>query len=286
MRTESIIPENITVGDRRRAIIPEKVAALKESMRALGMLQPITVYAPTDEQVDLVAGAHRLQAAIELGWDGIDAVILTGDELHAQLAEIDENLCRSNLTPTQEAEHIAKRKEIWQALRDAKRHMDGEPESERIPPTLTGRGNEGFATETEKATGQSKRRVNEAVRRATEVCQEARDLIRGTKLDTGTFLDRLAKAGVSAKEQIDRVRDALDALADKEKADALSREAAARRKAAKDDAYAACNEISAFLFEKLTTREWAALIDKFERAGWTTPAKSLRNWEPPQAKAA
>lgn len=31
------------------------------------------------------------------------------------------------------------------------------------------------------------RAITRAVRRATEVCQEARDLIRGTKLDTGTL---------------------------------------------------------------------------------------------------
>lgn len=39
--------------------------------------------------------------------------------LHAQLAEIDENLFRANLTPTQEAEHLAKRKEIWDAMKSA-----------------------------------------------------------------------------------------------------------------------------------------------------------------------
>ena len=52
---------------------------------------------------------------------------------------------------------------------------------------------EGFAASTAAATGKSKAAVNKAIRRATAVCQEARDLIRGTALDTGSYLDGLAK---------------------------------------------------------------------------------------------
>ena len=107
----------------------------------------------------------------------IPAVVLTGDALHAQLAEIDENLCRANLTPTQEAEHLAKRKEIWEAMQAAK------SDATCITLPKTGRGNTQFAADTAKATGVDKSTVTRAVRRATEVCQEARDLIRGTKLD-------------------------------------------------------------------------------------------------------
>lgn len=47
------------------------------------------------------------------------------------------------------------------------------------PPPQT----EGFASETAAVTGQTKKSVNRAIRRATAVCQEARDLIRGTALD-------------------------------------------------------------------------------------------------------
>ncbi len=53
---------------------------------------------------------------------------------------------------------------------------------------------EGFASETAAITGKNKATINRAIRRANEVCQEARDLIRGTGLDTGAYLDRLALA--------------------------------------------------------------------------------------------
>ena len=39
----------------------------------------------------------------------------TANEIDRQLWEIDENLIRSELTATQQAEHLAKRKELWHA---------------------------------------------------------------------------------------------------------------------------------------------------------------------------
>ncbi|MEO0376543.1 MAG: hypothetical protein AAF329_18355 [Cyanobacteria bacterium P01_A01_bin.17] len=90
-----------------------------------------------------------------------------------QLWEIDENLIRSELTATQQAEHLAKRKELW-----GMRNVAG-----RIPPTKP-QHEKGFAHETECQTGVSKRRINEAISRAEGVTEEARDAIRGTDLDT------------------------------------------------------------------------------------------------------
>ena len=76
----------------------------------------------------------------------------------------------------------------------------GETEVEQVaPPQFAGQlggarpQTEGFAASTAAVTGKSKTAVNKAIRRATAVCQEARDLIRGTALDTGSDLDSLAK---------------------------------------------------------------------------------------------
>lgn len=92
---------------------------------------------------------------------------------------------RYERAPTQEAEHIARRKEIWEAMRAKPGQLD---------PVYGGRGNEGFAASTAKATGKSKETTDRAVRRATEVCQEARDLIRGTKLDNVTPIRKASGA--------------------------------------------------------------------------------------------
>ena len=72
---------------------------------------------------------------------------------------------RSELTPTQMAEHLAKREELTAARR----------ESGASCTTLTGRGNKQFAAETAAATGVDKRRVQEAISRAEGVTQEARE---------------------------------------------------------------------------------------------------------------
>ncbi len=94
----------------------------------------------------------RLAAARALGWETIAAFVLDSDtgNLEAELIEIDENLCRAELTPAQRAAAIARRKQIWEALH---------PESGSICATLTGRGNVGFAADTAKAAGMTKQSI-------------------------------------------------------------------------------------------------------------------------------
>lgn len=114
------------------------------------------------------------------------------------IAEIDENLCRAELTPTQEAEHLARRKQVWEAMRASA------AVSEQLVPKLSTRGREsegrpeGFASSTSAATGKSKQDINRAIRRVAEVCQEARDLIQGTKILSqrlGTLADSRSRIG-------------------------------------------------------------------------------------------
>jgi ParB-like chromosome segregation protein Spo0J len=285
MKLESVRVDLIEVKNRMRDVNSERVASLAESIRAVGLLNPIAVYSPDDATLDLVAGAHRLAAIKSLGWEHVDVVMFTADQLHAQLAEIDENLMRSELTATQQAEHLQRRKEIWEAMQEAESAGGATCTTGRNTDGTFGDGQKQFAAETAAATGVNKSTVTRATRRARDVCQEARDLIRGTKLDTGTFLDRLAKAGVSPKEQVDRVREALATLAQNEEGERLRKEAEARKEAAKEASYDACNRIAQFLFEKLTNREWTMLIHDFELAGWTLQAKTLRNWEAPSRAA-
>ena len=195
-------PEEITVPDRLRALNQSKVDELAESMDAIGQQQPITVWLddPDDasQTLYLVAGAHRLAAAIKLGWDEIN-VILTEDmtEIDRQLWEIDENLMRAELSPTERGEHITRRAEIWNAIPEvggatcATHDASGRkktPQQER-----------GFAAKTAAATGLSKATINRDLARTEGIIQELRDQIKGTKLDTGTYLDSLK--GMEPEEQ-------------------------------------------------------------------------------------
>ncbi|RVG28835.1 hypothetical protein CN233_19600, partial [Sinorhizobium meliloti] len=92
--------DRIDVGFRLRQADPEKVAALQASFAELGHRTPVSVTRRPDSECFLLsAGLHRLEAARALGWADILAFIEEGDDLDAELWEIDENLCRAELTP-------------------------------------------------------------------------------------------------------------------------------------------------------------------------------------------
>lgn len=101
----------ITVGSRKRPISGEKVRILAESIAENGLLQPIGI---TAENV-LIFGAHRLEAHKLLGLAQIEANVFDIDPLDAELAEIDENLQRNNLTVLEEGEHLYRRNQILEA---------------------------------------------------------------------------------------------------------------------------------------------------------------------------
>ena len=52
-------------------------------------------------------------------------------------------------------------------------------------------GESGFAGDTVKTTGIAKRTINQSIARAKAIPADIRDTIKGTKLDTGTYLDSL-----------------------------------------------------------------------------------------------
>lgn len=288
-QVEMLSTDAIAKSSDRRHVNQDAVQRLMESIQSVGLRTPITVrivdnYVDTDGvvvdgQPMLVTGAHRLEATRNLGWDKIECYIFDGEsDIDAELWEIDENLCRHELTPTEVAEHVTKRKELWEA-------RDRQRVSAQVEPKLSVRGRdgegrpEGFATETAKASGQSKASINRAVKRGNEVCQEARDLIRGTKLDTGAMLDKLAKLEPAA--QVESVTIQLEALADKERRAALKEEREQRERDAKQLREEARDECLDFLCTLMNGRDWARLIDLMERAGGSIKSEHLRRWQSP-----
>lgn len=97
----------IEIGERLRVLDEAKVADLAESMKLIGLKQPISVWVDPADQPHLVAGRHRLAAAVKLGWEDIDCIFVHADEIERRLWEIAENLHRAELTVAERAEHIA-----------------------------------------------------------------------------------------------------------------------------------------------------------------------------------
>ena len=81
------------------------IAALADSMKRFGQISPILI---TKNNV-LIAGGRRLEAARNLGWSTINAVVAEiPDELSKLEYELEENIQRRNFTQT-ETNEAAKR---------------------------------------------------------------------------------------------------------------------------------------------------------------------------------
>ena len=94
----------VRVVGMRRALNTDKVRALKASIGQIGLRTPITVQKQQDELI-LLAGLHRVEAARQLGWKTIPCFLMEGDE-EVLPWRIIENLHRAELTALERAEHI------------------------------------------------------------------------------------------------------------------------------------------------------------------------------------
>ena len=203
LRRSIVLIDDVWISPSRRAVDGAAVDRLIDSIREVGLLNPITVRIadnvvdPEDGQISdvtaLVAGRHRLEAMRRLGADRIDCFFLDVDDIHAELAEIDENLVRANLTPAQEAAAVTRRKSIYETLH---------PETKATKDGGTFRGNQhgevsdnlSFTRATADATGKDRRTIERAAARGKELGDDLKAIV-GTSLDKGAELDALAKMG-------------------------------------------------------------------------------------------
>jgi ParB/RepB/Spo0J family partition protein len=171
--------------DRLRKFDPKLADTLAESMREQGQLQPILLRNRRDGY-DLISGRHRLEAAKKLNMRIRAEVNFNLDDDNMLLAEIDENLIRGELSPAEQAEHLAKRKEIYERKHpETKQHVAGGKARHGLASEELS-----FASSTAEATGRDRRTVE---RGATRGEQSRLKEIVGTSLDKGIELDALAK---------------------------------------------------------------------------------------------
>lgn len=196
MKSVTVAVDAVTVRERHRDANPGKVSVLAGSMEKIGLQTPISVVISgegEDVEIVLVAGLHRLRAAQSLGWADIDAFEVELDEIDRELWEIDENLCRSELTEAEEAHHLARRKVLWEK-RAEREVLGGKTSPTQIATQHKDRpqNQKAFAAETEAVTGQSKRSINQKLARAEALGDDIQQVV-GTSLDKGVELDALAK---------------------------------------------------------------------------------------------
>jgi N6-adenosine-specific RNA methylase IME4 len=193
-RTEQIGLGGVNVRpERLRALRSNVVDDLVASMRECGQLQAIVVRPCPDIGYWLIAGRHRLEAAKQLKWPSIRCTILEEmDADQAELAEIDENLIRADLTPAERAMHHTRRKELYEKAhpetKQGKAPGAGRGKGKR---RLEGSQNENFVNDTAAKTGKGRSTVARDVTRGEKVV--VLPDIAGTCLDKGDEIDALAK---------------------------------------------------------------------------------------------
>ena len=164
--------DTIKVNARHRKDLGN-IDALAASIREIGLLNPIAV---TEGGV-LIAGRRRLEACKRLGWEEIEARVLSLNDLGNELAEIDENLIRDDLSCLERAEHLYRRKEIYEAMHPETKHGGA--------PGKAGGGKKpkdeiisSFASDTASKTGVTPRTVQHEVQIVEKISAEVRDAIR------------------------------------------------------------------------------------------------------------
>ena len=198
-----------------RDINTSAVSGIAASMMEIGQLTPIFVKranVPIKGVMEpgylLIAGNHRVEAARQLGWAEIDARVVAGESLEAELIEIDENLCRAELTASQRAQAIKRRRQIWEALHPGE-EMGGKTLSTHQEKDALGRSKspqqeQQFAASTAAAAGMTKQAINQHLARA-EALGDDLERITGTSLDKGVEMDALkTMSEPERKELIDR----------------------------------------------------------------------------------
>lgn len=199
--------ELLVPAEYARPISEPAIESLMHSIERLGLLQPIIVVATKINRGVLcdgwriVAGHHRAEAHRRLGRASIEANVMAKTSyLEMELIEIDENLCRAELTPAQRAVAIKRRKQIWEALHP-------EPGG-TICPTRSeggkfngGEQEKGFASETAAVSGETKRDINRHLGRADALGDDLA-AIAGTTLDKGVEIDALKVLPIAERQAL------------------------------------------------------------------------------------
>lgn len=173
---------------RKRAFSEERSGEIAESIKELGLLQPIVI---TKDNV-LISGLHRLRACEMLGWQDIECTVKEYSALDSELAEIDENLMRNDLTVLERSESLKRRKEIYEAKYPETRRggdrKSEEAKSKRKDFALI----QPFSTDTAAKIGVTPRTVQHEVQIADKLTPEAKDILINTDMaDNKTELLKL-----------------------------------------------------------------------------------------------
>ena len=145
-QTKYIDTLSVAVQDRYLEPTDNQIAELKKDIEEKGQRVPILVHRILRNTYRLVAGMTRLQAMVQLGEKKIYATICSADSPEdIQIAELDENVMRRDLTAEQRSEMKKKMIELQKQV------------MAKVEPAKGGRGKKGGISEAARTAGISRR---------------------------------------------------------------------------------------------------------------------------------
>jgi len=194
---------NIKINNRLRNAKQDKVESLAKSIKEIGLLQPISI----DNENNLISGLHRLEACKLLNQTEIECNVLTFENSTLkQLAEIDENLIRNDLTVLEKGDWLQKRKEIYERLYpETKAKIGKELIAKRWDTTAESAtvSKQSFVNNTSQKLDKSERRIREDIQISKNIIPEVKQKIYGTELENQkTNLLELARLEPEKQKQI------------------------------------------------------------------------------------
>lgn len=105
------IPVNDIMANKdqpRKYFDEESIRELSESIRAVGIIQPLTVRERMDGKFDLISGERRLRAAKVAGLAGVPCVVIKVGDEEVDVMSLVENIQREDLSFIEEAKAYAK----------------------------------------------------------------------------------------------------------------------------------------------------------------------------------
>lgn len=134
IKIEEIVPPEIRM---RQNFDVEALEQLKESLKNQGLINPITVK-KLKKGYEIMAGDRRLEAAKQIGWTEIAAIIYASEGLDSEKVKIAENIVREDVNVIDEGLYLLQIKEKYACSQKELANMINRAESyvsERIKAT-------------------------------------------------------------------------------------------------------------------------------------------------------
>lgn len=175
--------DEILVREGRRELDLDHVRKLADSIKELGLLNPVTV----DKGNILIAGLHRLEAVKLLEWSEIECTVSSLDGLRAELAEIDENIVRNDFAVIEYGEMLLRRKEIYETLHpETKAGVAQAISMNRVignnVAAKSAATSKSFVQDTAEKLGVAQRTVRQQIQTAKNLTPETKEIVK--EMDT------------------------------------------------------------------------------------------------------